>query len=415
MKILYYDCFAGISGDMNRAALIDAGLDLQALESELGKLGLDGWSLKASKASRGGIFGTRLDVLVSDEKNCCRRTGHFGHSEYSSHSEHSGHAHRKFSDIAEMLEKSNLSDGAKKRALSIFSLLAEAEAKVHGKEVSEVSFHEVGAVDSIIDIVGCAVALELLGIDEVVSSPVELGGGTVECAHGRLPVPAPATAILAKSFPSKIGGANHECTTPTGAAIIASLCSGFSGKIEGRVVAEGVGVGHRESPELPNVLRVMVFDTEASCTEKAGEAVESMAELSANIDDMTPEHVSELCAKLMAAGALDAWCEPVVMKKGRCAVKVCALARFAEKNKVLRAFFANSSTLGIRESTVFRHALGRELVDKDTEFGKVRFKRHCVAGIERVKPEFEDTKKISESTGMPVDIVSEKLKHGFEK
>lgn len=418
MKILYYDCFAGISGDMNLAALIDAGLDEKALESELGKLGLDGWRLNVSKSSKCGIFGTRVDVECGDHHHDHHHNDddhHHHHGEDHHHGDsHGGHCHRKFSDISRMISDSRLSERVKSDSLKIFTAIAEAEAKVHGVDVADVSFHEVGAVDSIVDIVGCAVALELLGIDEVASSSVELGGGTVKCAHGILPVPAPATALLAKSFPSKIGGARHECTTPTGAAIIAALGKNFSPKIDGRLIAEGFGIGHRDCDALPNVLRVLVYET-ADIAADDKTVCGEMFELSANIDDMTPEHISSLCEKLFAAGALDVWCENIVMKKNRCAVKVCALSRPGEKNKICESFFRNSTTLGIRENKINRISLPRSETAFDSSIGTARFKKYGAFGVVRAKPEFEDCKKISNSSGMPIDLVSDRLKNEFGK
>ncbi|MBP3358600.1 MAG: LarC family nickel insertion protein [Opitutales bacterium] len=291
MKILYYDCFAGISGDMNLSTLIDAGLDPVALEVQLRKLNLDGWSLKISKDSKNGIFGTRLDVI------CEHSHEHHHHHHEHEHCEHHHHEHRKFSDIATLINNSTLSENVKKKSLAIFQKIAEAEAKIHGKDITDVNFHEVGAVDSIIDIVGCAIAFELLGIDKAVSTAVELGGGTVKCAHGVLTVPAPATSLIAKDFPSKLGGAMHECTTPTGAAIIATMCSDFSPKINGKIIASGIGIGHRDSHELTNILRVSIIETQDEIFSEIKS--EKMFELSANIDDMTAEHLAELCQNFL--------------------------------------------------------------------------------------------------------------------
>lgn len=417
MKILYYDCFAGISGDMNLASLIDAGVDPVALETELRKLNLDGWSLKISKASKNGIFGTRLDVICEHEHEHEHEHSHENHHEdthqhtHEHHHEHN-HEHRKYSDIASMINNSALSENVKKNALAIFQKIAVAEAQIHGKDVSDVNFHEVGAVDSIIDIVGCAIAFELLGIDKAVSTPVELGGGTVRCAHGVLTVPAPATAIIAKDFPSKLGGAMHECTTPTGAAIIATMCSDYSPKINGKILASGIGIGHRDSHELTNILRVAIIETEEKTSAEI--TAEKMFELSANIDDMTPEYIAELCQKLFDAGSLDVWQENIVMKKNRLAVKVSALCKESDSTKIAETFFKNSTTLGLRKTEISRLSINRNIQNFETQNGNVRLKMSKYSDIERIKPEFDDCKKISDSINTPIDIVAENIKNEFK-
>ena len=423
MKILYYDCFAGISGDMNLSALIDAGANATIIEQELQKLNLDNWSLKVSKSSKNGIFGTRVDVICSCEEHehhheHCEQHHHHDdhhshehHHDHHEHSHHHHHEHRKFSDIAEMINCSALSENVKKNAIAIFKKIADAEAQVHGKSVDDVNFHEVGAVDSIIDIVGSAIAFELLGIDKAVSTPVELGGGTVKCAHGVLTVPAPATAIIAKDFPSKIGGAHHECTTPTGAGIIATMCSEFSPKINGKIIASGIGIGHRDSHELTNILRVSIIETDENSSELTSE---KMFELSANIDDMTPEHIAELCQKLFDTNALDVWQENIVMKKNRLAVKVCALVREADSQNVAEAFFKNSTTLGLRKTEVTRLSINREIENFESKNGLVRIKKSSFANIERIKPEFDDCKKIADLSATAIDIVSDNIKNEFK-
>lgn len=321
MKTLYYDCFAGISGDMNLGALVDAGADPAELERRLRTIGIGGWRLEFSRESRLGVCGTRARVVLDSEDggearlewgghgHCHSRAG--GHSCDGEHS-HSGghshsHAHRPFSEIKKLIENSGLSGRAKADSLKIFTVLAEAEAKIHGREIGDVCFHEVGAVDSIIDIAGAAVCFELLGADRIVSSAVELGSGTVRCAHGLMPVPAPATAELAKRFPSRIGGAPHEATTPTGAAILAAMCSEFNPKISGTAVASGIGIGGRDVPEIANALRVMLYESGGSS--ECGS--EEMFLLCANIDDMSAEALADFTASLMSAGARDAWQEPV--------------------------------------------------------------------------------------------------------
>jgi len=404
MKTLYYNCFAGISGDMNLAALINLGVDETALISELKKLSLDGWEIRTSIASQSGISGTRLDVV-------CHKHHHHHHDCDGSHHEHSHHhEHRSYADIKKIINGSNLSDFVKEKSLAIFEIIAKAEAHVHGRNLDEVHFHEVGALDSIIDIVGATICIELLNVKKIVSTPVELGGGTVRCQHGVLPVPAPATAIIAKTFPSKIGGENHECTTPTGAAIIAALCDSYDNPLEGKILSSGIGVGHREGKILPNILRVMLVESE----EKTSEKLETLYELSTNIDDMTSEHISFLCEKLFEANALDVWQESIVMKKNRLATKVCALANESEVKKIRSVFFENSTTLGLRQKKVSRYSLPRTIEFFESSFGKVQFKIAKFNGQKCVKPEFEDCKKISEKTNISISAIKAKLINEFE-
>lgn len=421
MRILHYDCFAGISGDMNLGAMADLGADTDELVSELKKLGLPGWRIEFTKDSRGGIYGMRADVVCDDAGGGSAHGGGHAHAHAHGHPHapagrdagHAGglaHAHRTFAEIRRIIDGSALDPSVKRMSVAIFSTIANAEAKVHGKQPDEVHFHEVGALDSIIDIVGAAVCAKLLGADKFTSSAVELGGGTVRCAHGLMPVPAPATAEISRAFPSKIGGAPHECTTPTGAAIIATLCSSFSPEISGRITACGTGIGHRDSPGLPNVLRAMIIETdEAPGTRSDAVKSERMSLLEANIDDMAPEHLALLQERLFEAGASDAWQEAIVMKKGRLASKVCALCRPETSEKVGRAFFLNSRTLGIRRTEISRDSIARECFEAHTPLGRAAFKVSEFGGIRRIKPEFESCKKISSETGLPADVVSERL------
>lgn len=304
MKTLYYDCFAGISGDMNLGALVDAGADPAELERRLRTIGIGGVEARIFAGEQARRMRNRARVVLDSEGGgearleggehgrCHSRAGgHSGGGEHSHSGGHShSHAHRPFSEIKKLIENSGLSDRAKADSLKIFTVLAEAEAKIHGREIGDVCFHEVGAVDSIIDIAGAAVCFELLGADRIVSSAVELGSGTVRCAHGLMPVPAPATAELAKRFPSRIGGAPHEATTPTGAAILAAMCSEFNPKISGTAVASGIGIGGRDVPEIANALRVMLYESGESS--ECGS--EEMFLLCANIDDMSAEALADL-------------------------------------------------------------------------------------------------------------------------
>lgn len=385
MRALVYDCRAGISGDMNLAALIDLGADRSALERELSKLHLHGeWKMECRRAEQAGIQGTRVDVAVHEEEYA-----HHGHE----------HRHRTMADIRSLIEESGFSGSVRKTALSIFTLLAEAEAKVHGTTPEEVHFHEVGAVDSIIDIAGAAICLDLLRVDAVFTGPVELGSGLVTCQHGTMPVPAPATALLANHFTATLNGTAHEATTPTGAAYIAAVARPVPIPLKGCITGTGYGIGHRQGLPLPNILRVMLVETE-----ERDLSAERLTELCANIDDMTPEQAAYLAEKLMEAGALDAWQESICMKKGRLAFKICALCRPEEADRVREMFFLHSSTPGIRQYEACRHILRRESGSVETPYGTVNVKTSFMNGrpLHR-KAEFEDCKVLAEATGLPLE------------
>lgn len=436
MKTIYYDCFAGISGDMNLGAMIDLGVDARALERELRKLNLDGWRLEVSKDSRSGIFGTKVEVALDGEHAtastthshsdvCAELHSHAhnhdhthehecgcGHSRAHSHAHGHTHEHRAYSDIVKIIEASDISARAKKYALEIFEKIAAAEAKIHGKDMAEVCFHEVGALDSIIDIVGAGICADMLGAEKFACSEIELGGGTVKCAHGVIPVPAPATAEILKNAPVKINGAYHECTTPTGAAIVAALCGNFARPVKGRILANGIGVGHRISAELPNVLRVSLID-ETDNADNSDLLREKMFVLETNIDDMTAEELSFLCGRLFAAGAADVWQESISMKKSRLAAKVCALVSAEKRAAATECLLKNSSTLGVRISEVDRVFLPRESVKFASSLGEVNFKISEFRGVKKSKPEFEDCKKIAEENGLSIREATGKLEDEF--
>ena len=409
MKILHYNCAAGISGDMNLAAMLDMGVDKNALVRELEKLDIGGWKIETFKDGRGGIFGTRVEVVCDGEHEHCHGHSHggghgSGHCRAHEHSHGHSHAHRYYADIKELINSSAISEKAKKLSLAIFERIAAAEAKIHGKTIGEVAFHEVGAVDSIIDIVGAAICADMVGADKFTSSKVELGGGTVRCAHGIMPVPAPATALIAQAFPSTLGAAQCECTTPTGAAIIAQLCSEFEPKISGKILAVGVGVGHRNVENLPNVLRAMLIETAENSP--AETKCERMFEICANIDDMSAEQLAFLAESLFDAGALDVWQEPIFMKKGRLAAKVCALARPENLREIKERMFKNSSTLGIRQAEVLRESIEREIVAMQTSLGEVRCKVSTFKNSKKMKFEFDDIRRIAaEKSLSPAEVL----------
>lgn len=395
-RVLYYDCFAGISGDMNLAALIGLGASADHIRAELAKLGMPGeYELHVEAAAKNGISGTSVHVHTHDH--------HHGHGE--GHHHH----HRSFADIRRMIEDSALSDAVKQTSIRVFGVLAEAEGEVHGKPVDEVHFHEVGAVDSIVDIVGAAIALHDLNVDRIASSTVELGSGTVRCAHGVMPVPAPATSLLSRRFPSRIGGTDHEATTPTGAAWLAALADEFDPVLAGRCVAVGVGIGRRDSERLPNILRASLYETDG----KGAGSVPCVI-VEANIDDMTAEHLSHLATELSQAGTMDVWQEAIIMKKGRLGTKICALVAAEGAAAVRDLFFARSTTLGVREIPVSKYELDRDHVTRSSAYGEVRVKRALYDGsVIKEKPEFEDCRALSDAHGVSIREITDTIQREY--
>jgi len=340
MKVLYYDCFCGISGDMNLGALLDLGVDEDYLRCELSKLNLDPeYELYAKKDNKKGISGTRVDILL---KNAPFVHKHNHHDHLNSHQEeqacmepdqgHIHHAHRNLKDIETIIINSTLSESVKKISLAIFMKVAEAEANVHAKPLYEVHFHEVGAVDSIIDIVGAAVCLDYLKVDKIMASSVQLGGGFVKCAHGIIPIPAPATVEILKNVPMKSGIVPFETTTPTGAAILAANVGAFTDHMDFSVEKIGYGIGHREL-EIPNILRVFIGCEERSDKREEQYIIETI------IDDMNPELYEYIEEKLFAQGALDVLKTLISMKKGRPATKLSVLVNGKDEKNVLDIIF----------------------------------------------------------------------------
>jgi len=386
-KILYYDCFAGISGDMNLGALIDLGVDPAHLEHELGKLGISGFRLKVEKGSRKGISGTRARVIIDNPEN---------------------EKHRHLHHIEEIIQGSSLPDRVKSRSLEIFSLIADAEARVHDIPVEKVHFHEVGALDSIVDIVGAAICLEYLGVDEILSSPVQLGGGFVDCAHGRFPVPAPATAGILKNIPVRSGLVEYEATTPTGAAILAATVDRFRTIDNLAITGIGYGIGQKDG-EIPNVLRVYL--AEPSGTGTSGDFdLEVAVMLECNIDDMNPEwfgHVSEL---LFEAGASEVFTTPVTMKKSRPATLLSVLGSPGSAAVLKELILTHTSTIGLREYTVQKSILRREMVTVQTRFGEVQVKRSFLGDrVIREKPEFEQCSRLAKEHGTTLEEVQKEV------
>ncbi|MDR2602770.1 MAG: nickel pincer cofactor biosynthesis protein LarC [Spirochaetaceae bacterium] len=383
MKTLHFDCFAGVSGDMVLGALVDLGVNEDELLTELKKLPLKGWSLNFSREERGGIYGTRA-VVNADVKNASSGGG-AGHSH-----EHDGEApHNSWREIRRMLLESGLREDAKNTALRIFSRIAEAEASVHGVNCEDVCFHEVGAVDSIIDVAGAAVCLGILKPDRITAGPLELGGGSVKCAHGVLSVPVPAVLKLCEGLPVKTGGFNREMTTPTGAGILAVCADSFTQTGAFTHLKTGWGVGARIL-DKPNVLCVSWREEEAAPGGGSDFITETLYESRAAIDDMSAEELAFLSESLFKAGALDVSLSPCVMKKGRPGTEISALCDIKAFNGVKECFFQKSATLGLRVFKVERISLKRDIHEANTIYGKLRKKSVNRGGMETFKIEYED-------------------------
>jgi pyridinium-3,5-bisthiocarboxylic acid mononucleotide nickel chelatase len=395
MKILYYDCFAGISGDMNLGAMLDLGVDQKYLLKELGKLPIDSYKIKVSKDKRGGITGTKVDVIVPSQKKAS-----------SSHDLKK----RTFRDISKLIKQSNLSANVKKISFDIFTRLARAEGKIHGHKIEDVHFHEVGAIDSIIDIIGAAICLEYLKVDKVISSHIQVGSGIINCSHGTFPVPAPATAEILQDIPIKTGLVPFEATTPTGAAIIAATAAYFTEKIDFTPQKIGYGLGSKDSP-VPNVLRLFlgeVLDDDAKEDDlEIGEAII----IECNIDDMNPEFYDALMERLFAVGAHDVFFTPIIMKKSRPAVMVSVLCDVGKQKSVDEVLWLNSSTFGLRSYKVTKSMLRRETVKVKTKYGEITVKNGYLNGrIIKSKPEYEDCKRLAKENSVSIQDIYKSIR-----
>jgi pyridinium-3,5-bisthiocarboxylic acid mononucleotide nickel chelatase len=391
MKILYYDCFSGISGDMNLGAMIDLGIEESWLVSELNKLNLKGWKLDVVKDQRHGIKGTKVTVTQTRHE----------------------HTHRHLSDIEKIIDQSDLGQNVKDLSREIFMKVATAEAKVHGIPIEKVHFHEVGAIDSIIDIVGAAICFIALDVDEVHISTVELGGGMVKCDHGKLPVPAPATAEIIKDIPTKRGGVDFEATTPTGAAILAALGKVFNSSQPLKISKTAYGVGQKDHPDVPNLLRVFLAEKEDNQV-SGHEAVL----IQCNIDDMNPEFFDYVSERLFNSGASDVYLSNIMMKKGRPGIILNVILEKENSDSVKEILFTETTTIGLRIFPFTKDTLIRRFETIETKWGNVTVKRSFYKGKEvSFKPEYEDCKKIASRINMPVKevyntIISEITKSG---
>jgi pyridinium-3,5-bisthiocarboxylic acid mononucleotide nickel chelatase len=382
MKIAYFDCFAGASGDMILGALVDAGLDINELKSELAKLHLDHYDLQAQKVVKKGIGGSQVHVIIDEH--------------------HHGHHHRHLADIESIINASDLETSVKKSGLEVFNRLARAEASVHRTSVDTIHFHEVGAMDAILDVMGAVAGIHALGIDQVMCSPLHLGSGTVECAHGTLPVPAPATAELVKGKPVYASGVKGELLTPTGAAILTTLAADFGPLPAMAVESIGYGAGTSD-PALPNLLRVMIG--------RAAEAIkdcdmEQVAVLETNIDDMNPQIYEYLITKVLQMGALDIYITPVQMKKNRTGMLVTLVCALEKVGQFADFLLRETTTIGLRWRSENRLKAWRRIESMETPYGRINFKIAKIGNETiNVAPEYEDCLRAALERKVPLKQV----------
>ena len=379
MKIAYLDTITGIAGDMTMAAFVSAGLALDDLSSELRKLSVGGFELIGKHVQQNGIDAVHIDVVVSEEP----------------------HYHRHLKDIHSIIEGSSLSEAVKAKAKAVFAVIAEAEARIHNTSIEKVHFHEVGALDSLVDIVGTAICLEKFGIEQVYTSPVRLGsGGIVQAQHGVLPVPTPAALEILRGYPTVLTSIPYELTTPTGAGIVKALSSGI---VTDEVIVPhsvGYGAGTRQIPELPNLLRVIIGDIDTPLEKDRIAIVET------NIDDMNPQVYPYLIEKLLASGAHDAYLIPIIMKKGRPGVLLSVMVDARKLDEIIDLLYLQTSTIGVRVQHIGRRKLSRRQVEVQTSLGKVKAKAVIRNSRETVAAEFEECKRIAEENNIPLlDVI----------
>jgi uncharacterized protein (TIGR00299 family) protein len=385
MKTLYFDCFAGASGDMILGAMVSAGVDPRELQDQLALLGIAGYQLDFETVDRSGLSATYAKVQIPHE-----------------------HAHRSLSDILKIIYDSRLSDGIKDRAAKIFSRLAQAEARVHNQPIEQVHFHEVGALDAIIDVVGAAICFDLLGIERFVSSPLHVGSGTVSMAHGTFPVPPPAVAELLKDAQCYSTEMVGEFVTPTGAAIISTVCSEYGSIPKMTLKATGYGAGTRQYEKFPNALRVLIGDE----IQKGN--YERLWMLETNVDDSSPQVLGHVMDRALSLGALDCYFSPVQMKKNRPGVLVSILCRDELRDSLTELLFTETTTLGVRSYEVERRALERKIVAVKTEYGEIDVKVASLNGhLVKEMPEYEQCREAALKARVPLRTVEDAVRRAF--
>jgi pyridinium-3,5-bisthiocarboxylic acid mononucleotide nickel chelatase len=458
MRIAYLECFSGMSGDMFLGALIDAGVPPRLLEETVAALGL-GARLEISRVVRSGISATKVDVWVDGEKDLPREQywakqdvarvlspteskhehGHLRHHEHDYDHDHTHehdhdhrheyvvehehsragapapHTHRHargLSEIREIISKAAVSDTSKKTAIAIFEALGAAEAKIHDTSIEKVHFHEVGAVDAMVDIVCASVGSEALGVDEIVCSPLNVGGGTVQCAHGTFPVPAPATVELLKDAPVYSTGVQAELVTPTGAAIVKTLVKRFAPFPVMKIEKSGYGAGSREFPGHPNVVRLTLGEARSSLAART--ASETVTVLEANLDDLNPQVFGYVMDRLLEEGALDAFGMPVQMKKNRPGALLTVLCKPEDANKLTQLIFTETTTLGVRRRDEVRQILARRWENVSTQWGEVRIKVASMNGtVTTYSPEYEDCRRIAAEHHVPLKTVLQEATRAY--
>ena len=388
MKIAYFDCFSGISGDMTVGALLDAGLKIEALEKELKKLDLTGYQLEVNKVVKKGISATQFKVKIKEEG-----------------------VERRFEDILTILEKSKLDEEIKEKTKKIFFNIAQAESKIHQKDIDKIHFHEIGGLDSIIDIASAVIGIKTLKIEEIHSSALPLGKGFIECAHGIFPVPAPATLELLKNIPTYSGGIESEMITPTGAAIIGTLAKSFGERPLMKIERIGYGAGEKEF-SIPNLLRVSIGEKILEEENlKDGYIGDEAVLIETNIDDMNPEFYDYIMEQLFSQGALDVFLTPIQMKKNRPAHMLSIIVYEQDLKGVLEILFSESTTLGVRIREIKRLRLAQQNFVAETKYGKIRVKAGIFKGkIKNIAPEYEDCNKMAKQHQVPLKEVYEEAK-----
>jgi uncharacterized protein (TIGR00299 family) protein len=419
MKTLYLDIFSGISGDMFVGALMDLGVDAHKFEHELEKLPLDGYHLHVSRGQKSGIAGTKFDVHLSDDHGHHDHDHHdheHGHEEKHSHQHGHSHSHahgheehhhgenRTFGEIKQLISKSALSDWVKKKSIAVFQRIADAEGAIHGKPPEQVHFHEVGAVDSIVDIVGGCIALEMLGKPRVLAAPVVEGVGWINCAHGRFPIPAPATLAILGARGAAVTQCDEpqELVTPTGAALLAEFAETFA-PMRGLAAEKiGFGLGTRDNKTRPNVLRA-VLGTENLKSELHDWETDTIAVLETNLDDVSAEILGDFVERAFAAGALDVFHTPIQMKKNRPGVLLTILCAEGDVDKFSEMILRETSAFGVRRHLAERRKLRREFTTVKTPFGEVTVKLGNLDGkVVQAAPEYESCKKVAEQAKVPL-------------
>lgn len=386
MKTIYFDCFAGASGDMVLGALVSAGVDAQVLKEQLALLGVPGYEIDFVRVDRSGISAIQARVKTEHE-----------------------HEHRQLSQILKIIDESRLQSSIRERAARIFTRLAEAEARVHNQAIENVHFHEVGALDAIIDVVGAAICFDLIGAQQFICSPLRVGKGTIKMAHGHFPIPPPAVAELLKHAPVYAGDLEGEFVTPTGAAIITSVCNRFVSLPQFMIETTGYGAGTREYGEFPNLLRVFVGEAGAQDSSD-----ERLLMIETNIDDMSPQLFGYVMDRALELGALDCYLTPVQMKKNRPGNLLSILGRPQDRERFLQMLFAETTTLGIRSYEVDRRALARETVRVETQYGPIDVKVARLAGaVVNAMPEYEQCRQAALKAKVPLRTVKSAARSAF--